>query len=313
MLPRHHLPRRSFGPCWPLLTIALTGVWAASGCQLPFSAGWMDGSTTLSDHDQLLADTNNGQRDGDSRLKTMPIELTFVRYAEDDAELKTKLWNLVDEQFLPGDLRHRLAGNGLRLGLIRGLIPPELSARLTPTAEATGTEPADSPLATDRAVIRRVVQTLAGQSNEIVVTPRVDELVLLERDSRSAAEALSGHTYRAASAIFDVRVTPAADGGTELELLPLIRHGAVERNWIGDDGAFRLEAGQQRTVLDRLIVNLPLPADGTLIISCAGEPSSSIGDAFFRDPRGRHDGCRLLVIRLLARTTDPMFSTMAGS
>ena len=313
MLPRHHLPRRSFGPCWPLLTIALTGVWAASGCQLPFSAGWMDGSTTLSDHDQLLADTNNGQRDGDSRLKTMPIELTFVRYAEDDAELKTTLWNLVDDQFLPGDLRHRLAGNGLRLGLIRGLIPPELSARLTPTAEATGTEPADSPLATDRAVIRRVVQTLAGQSNEIVVTPRVDELVLLERDSRSAAEALSGHTYRAASAIFDVRVTPAADGGTELELLPLIRHGAVERNWIGDDGAFRLEAGQQRTVLDRLIVNLPLPADGTLIISCAGEPSSSIGDAFFRDPRGRHDGCRLLVIRLLARATDPMFTTMAGS
>lgn len=313
MLPRHHLPRRSFGPLWPLLTIALTGVWAASGCQLPFSAGWMDGSTTLSDHDQLLADTNNGQRDGDSRLKTMPIELTFVRYAEDDAELKTTLWNLVDEQFLPGDLRHRLAGNGLRLGLIRGLIPPELSARLTPTAEATGTEPADSPLATDRAVVRRVVQTLAGQSNEIVVTPRVDELVLLERDSRSAAEALSGHTYRAASAIFDVRVTPAADGGTELELLPLIRHGAVERNWIGDDGAFRLEAGQQRTVLDRLIVNLPLPADGTLIISCAGEPSSSIGDAFFRDPRGRHDGCRLLVIRLLARATDPMFTTMAGS
>ena len=313
MLPRHHLPRRSFGPCWPLLTIALTGVWAASGCQLPFSAGWMDGSTTLSDHDQLLADTNNGQRDGDSRLKTMPIELTFVRYAEDDAELKTTLWTLVDDQFLPGDLRHRLAGNGLRLGLIRGLIPPELSARLTPTAEATGTEPADSPLATDRAVIRRVVQTLAGQSNEIVVTPRVDELVLLERDSRSAAEALSGHTYRAASAIFDVRVTPAADGGTELELLPLIRHGAVERNWIGDDGAFRLEAGQQRTVLDRLIVNLPLPADGTLIISCAGEPSSSIGDAFFRDPRGRHDGCRLLVIRLLARATDPMFTTMAGS
>ena len=313
MLPRHHLPRRSFGPRWPLLTIALTGVWAASGCQLPFSAGWLDGSTTLSDHDQLLADTNNRQRDGDSRLKTMPIELTLVRYADDDAELKTTLWNLVDEQFLPGDLRHRLAGNGLRLGLIRGLIPPELSARLTPTAEATGTEPADSPLATDRAVVRRVVQTLAGQSNEIVVTPRVDELVLLERDSRSAAEALSGHTYRAASAIFDVRVTPAADGGTELELLPLIRHGAVERNWIGDDGAFRLEAGQQRTVLDRLVVNLPLPADGTLIIPCAGEPSSSIGDAFFRDPRGRHDGCRLLVIRLLARTTDPMFTTMAGS
>lgn len=310
MLLRHHSSCRSSGPCWSFLTITVAGVVAANGCQLPPAAGWLDVSTVLSD--QTLADTGDGRRDGDSRLKTMPLELTFVRYAEDDAELRTDLWNLVDEQFLPGDLRHRLASNGLRVGLIRGLMPPELSERLTPTADATGTEPTDSPLATDRAVVRRVVQTLAGQSNEIVVTPRVDELVLLERDSRSAAETLSGQTYRAASAIFDVQVTPAADGGTELEVLPLIRHGAVERNWIGDDGAFRLEAGQQRTVLDRLAVNLLLPADGTLIISCAGEPSSAVGDAFFRDPRGRHDGCRLLVIRMLARTTDPMFTTMAG-
>ena len=310
MLPRHHLPCRSSGPRWLLLTIALAGGWAASGCQLPFAAGWLEVSSTFPT--PSLAETTEGRPESDSRLQTLPLELTFVRHAEDDAALGTELWNLVDEQCLPSDLRHRLAGNGLRVGLVRGLLPPELAERLTPTAEATGAEPADSPLAADRAVVRRVVQTLAGQSNEIVATPRVEELVLLERDSRSAAEALSGQTYRAASAIFDVRVTPAADGAAALELLPLIRHGAIERTWIGDDGAFRLEAGQQRTVMDRLAIGLTLPADGTLVISCAGQPSSSLGDAFFRDPRGRHDGCRLLVIRMLARTTDPIFAPAAG-
>lgn len=310
MPSRHHLFCCFLGPSWHLLIGTAAIVWAGGGCQLPFAAGWLEVASTLPT--PSLAEPTEGRTDGDSQLQTMPLELTFVRHAEDDAALGTDLWNLVDEQCLPSDLRHRLAGNGLRVGLVRGLLPSELAERLTPTGAAAGAEAADSPLAADRAVVRRVVQTLAGQSNEIVATPRVDELVLLERDSRSTAETLSGHTYRAASAIFDVRVTPAADGGTELELLPLIRHGAVERNWIGDDGAFRLEAGQQRTVMDRLAISLSLPADGTLIISCVGEPSSSIGDAFFRDPRGRHDGCRLLVIRMLTRTIDPMFAPAAG-
>ena len=310
MPSRHHLHCCFATQTWHLLVAAVAVVWVAGGCQLPIAAGWLEISAAVPA--PPLADTNDAQPEGDSRLQTMPLELTFVRYAEDDAELGTELWNLVDEQCLPNNLRHRLAGNGLRIGLVRGLLPPELAERLTPTPAADGTEPADSPLATDRAVVRRVIQTLPGQSNEIVATPRVEELVLLERDSRSAAEALSGQTYRAASAIFDARVTPTADGAVELELLPLIRHGAVERNWIGDDGAFRLEAGQQRTVMDRLAISLPLPADGVVIISCAGQPSASIGDAFFRDPRGRHEGCRLLVIRMLARTTDPMFSPAAG-
>lgn len=280
---------------------------AAAGCQLPVATSWLN--LPAASDPLAVAETPGDRPAIDGQLQTTPLELTFVRYAADDPELGDSLWDLVDEQCLPNDLRHRLAGNGLRVGLIRGLLPTALAERLTPSADAAAPEAADSPLAADRAVIRRVVQTLAGRSNEIVATPRVEELVLLERDSRSAAAALSGQTYRAASAIFDVRVTAAADGAAELDLRPLIRHGPVERTWIGDDGAFRLEAGQQRTVLDRLEIGLRLPADGTLIISCAGEPSSTVGDAFFRDPRGRHDGCRLLAIRLLARTTDPMFAT----
>jgi hypothetical protein len=306
-MPLRHLCCRFSGPTWPLcVVVSLTMVCLASGCQLPFAAGWLDVSSALPA--PSLADTNNGRTDLDGRLETLPLELTFVRYDEDDTELGTDIWNLIDEQSLPDGLRHRLAGNGLRVGLIRGLLPPALAERLAPAAAGSGAEPADSPLATDRAVVRRVVQALAGQANEIVATPRVAELVLLERDSRTDAESLSGQTYRAASAIFDVRVTAAADGGADIELLPLIRHGAVERTWIGDDGAFRLEAGQQRTVLDRLELSLRLPADGTLIITAAGQPSSTVGDAFFRDPRGRHAGRRLLAIRLLARTTDPMFT-----
>ena len=285
----------------PVLLLALT----LAGCRLPL----LDGLLTSSADDSpevLLGGLGDGSAAA-GKLETLPLECTFIRHAEEDADLGDTLWNLVDEQCLPTDLRYRLNSNGLRAGMIRGSLPPALAARFRPTADAAATTDG-SLLEADQAVVRRVVQALAGRSTEIVATPRVPELVLLERDTRSSAEQLSGQTYADASAIFDVRITPAADGGIGLSLTPLIKHGPIERSWIGDDGAFRLEAGQRKTLMDRLVLELRLPADGILILASAGPPSSSLGDAFFRDPRGRHEGRRLLAVRMLARTTDPMFT-----
>jgi len=59
--------------------------------------------------------------------------------------------------------------------------------------------------------------------------------------------------------------------------------------------------------MNKLEFKLRLPADGTLILSSVGPPSSGLGDAFFRDPQGRHEGRRLLAIRSMTRTVDPIF------
>jgi hypothetical protein len=288
----------------PLRQLAVLLPFLAAGCQLPMLDGFVTNQADQSSEALLGAAADGSAAAG--RLETLPLEFTFIRHAEDDAELGDELWSVVDEQCLPTDLRYRLASNGLRVGIIRGMLPPQVAARFSPTAELSGV-PETSLLEADRSVVRRVVQALPARSNELVATPRVPELVLLERDTRSTVDQLSGQTYTDASAIFDVRISPAADGGVSLSLTPLIKHGPVERNWIGDDGAFRLEAGQRKTVMDQLVVQLPIPADSTLLLSCAGPPASSLGDAFFRDPRGRHEGCRLLAVRLQARTTDPMF------
>ena len=278
----------------------------ASGCQTPFVNSFL---TAVSTED--LEEQFSGVSDlsvSSSHLETIPLEFTFLRYAEEDIELGDELWNVIDEQCLPTSLRHRLNGNGIRAGVIRGDIPAALAKRFASTFDTALGEADDSPLAADRTVVKRVIQTLPGRTNEIVSTPRLEELILLEHDSRSTVDTLSGQTYRDASAIFDVRATPSADGGIEIELIPLIRHGPIERNWTGDDGAFRLEAGQRKTVMNKLELTLPLPADGTLVLSSVGPPSSGLGDAFFRDPQGRHEGRRLLAIRSMTRTVDPMFS-----
>lgn len=275
------------------------------GCQLPMIDGILTNSSDEV-NEALLGATADGSAAA-GRLETLPLEFTFIRHAEDDTELCSDLWSVVDEQCLPTDLRYRLSSNGLRVGIIRGMLPPQLLARFSPTIGPTGAGDTGL-LEADRSVIRRVIQALPASSNELVSTPRVPELIVLERGSRSTVDQLSGQTYSDASAVFNVQISPAADGGIRLCLTPLIKHGPVERNWIGNDGAFRLEAGQRKTVMDRLVIDLPLPADGTLLLSCAGPPASSLGDAFFRDPRGRHEGCRLLAVQLQARTTDPMFT-----
>ena len=300
-----HFPRVLAIVLLPLKRLAILLPLLATGCQLPMLDGLLDNTQDGANEALLGAAADSSAAAG--RLKTLPLEFTFIRHAEDDAELGSELWNVVDEQCLSTDLRYRLSSNGLRVGIVRGILPPQLLDRFSPTAEPTGAAET-SLLEADRSVVRRVIQALPASSNELVANSRVPELVLLERDSRSTVDQLSGQTYSDASAVFDVQISPAADGGVYLSLTPLIKHGPVERNWIGDDGAFRLEAGQRKTVMDRLVVELPLPADGILLLSCIGPPASSLGDAFFRDPRGRHEGRRLLAVRLQARTTDPMFA-----
>ena len=58
------------------------------------------------------------------------LELFFVRCPFGDPDVNTKLWQEIDEQHLPADLRERLARNGFRAGVVSGQIPVELSKLL---------------------------------------------------------------------------------------------------------------------------------------------------------------------------------------
>ena len=51
-----------------------------------------------------------------------------------------------------------------------------------------------------------------------------------------------------------------------------------------------------------------------LLIGCAGEPSTTVGDGLLRDHGGGGDRgtMRLLVIRPLARSVDPVFASAAA-
>jgi len=238
--------------------------------------------------------------------QTIPLELVFVRHEDHDPVLRDELWNLVDEQIYDESLRRRLHANGLRVGVVTAQLPPHLAERFLPAAVDSG-ETLPAALPDNPALMRHTLRLLPGRSSDVMSATGLPELVLLEQSDDS----LRGTTYHDASALFSLRCWPAADGRDRLQLSPTIKHGPVERSWVGEEGMFRLEAGQRRDPLEGLEFETTIPVGSMIVVGCVGEPASTAGDAFFRDRAGSRSGQRLLAIRPMpqAQSSDPMFAT----
>lgn len=271
--------------CWGLASF--------SGCASLVTGGWQS--------DEPLPLSEPEPR---SEVKTIPLETRWVRHPSDDPLLVEELWSAVDEQALPRDLRERLAANGLRAGLVPWPLPPELAERCAYVEEVreTAEQPAaDDPLVPD--VARQVLRLLPGRHSEVVATPATTEMVVLVRDQ----DRVCGTTYQHATAVFELTATAAADGKTAVSLVPVIKHGDRRREWIGEEGVFRLEAGQCREHLERLEIDLELADNAILVVTAAGPRSSTVGDAFFRGRNLPRTPQQTLIVRPLARSTDPVF------
>lgn len=285
-----------------VLSTALICCAVTCGCRFTLLA---DAPLLLKDVD-LAAEENAASRHA---LKTVPIELIFVRFNSQADPFHEEFWGLVDEQVLSDGLRHQLNANGLRAGVVSAQLPAHLAQRLVPQATAVkqpsvGDDALPESLFERPAVVRRIVQLLPGRASEVIVAGSVAELVLLEQDGSD----VRGGTYHEASAIFSLQAWPAADGRMRLQLSPTIKHGPAERSWIGEDGIFRLQSGQRKSALERLRFEATVPTDSMVVVGCTGEAASTVGDAFFRD-RGEQQGdLRLLVIRPLGRSVDPLFA-----
>lgn len=283
-----------------LLAAVMVGLLAAGGCAI---MGRLEGSS------EDLPESR-------SKLSTLPaartvsLEVRSVRHAVDDPLLAEELWAEVDEQALPRDVRERLAANGLRAGIITWPLPPSLAERFAvEQAMPAGAEstPSRDLLLPD--VSRQTLKLLPARESEIVATPSTAELVVLER----AQGRIHGTTYRNATALLELTAEAAADGKTAIQLVPVITHGEERREWIGEEGVFRLEAGQQRKRLESLQFAVDLGDDAMLVMTAVGDPSSSVGDAFFRGREQPRLPQKTLAIRPLSRSSDPLFAATAAA
>jgi len=233
--------------------------------------------------------------------RTIPVEIIFVRFDEHDATLRDEAWNAIDEQACDEALRRRLAANGLRVGVVTGDLPPQIAERILPDRSAAG--PGEA-AAAEQPFSRRLLRLLPGRRSEIIAASGIEELVLLETGDGQ----VRGGTYRDATGLFSLQVRPAADGRVRIDLVPEIKHGPLERSWVGEDGMFRMETSQRRHRREDLALGLELRAGGLLVVGCAGDKGAALGDALLRDRGGHRATMRMLVIRPLGRTVDPLFA-----
>ncbi len=236
------------------------------------------------------------------------LELFFVRVPPGDREEAGLVWQDVDEQHVPAEVRRKLAENGFRVGLVAGPMPAplarlmELTDAPPPNAEVGATRVEN--LAEDPRVVRRHLQLRMGRRGEILTSGIYAELPVL----RCQGGQVSGQTYAKAQGLLGVKAYPEPDGRVRLELVPEVHYGDPVMRTVGDNGMYRLESGRQRCVLDDLTVAARLSPGYLLVLgSLPGRPGS-LGRQFFSEDDGGRVQEKLLLVRLAQTQHDDLFA-----
>ena len=228
--------------------------------------------------------------------ESVTLEIFFARGVLGDPTINGALWNEIDEQRLPADLRRKLAENGFRAGIVGGHVPADLARLLTLTDKpvAKTDQPAAVNLEAEPNVTLRLLQARAGKRNEVLCSGNYDQLPLLQRDG----EAVRGETFHQADGRLALKIYPDGSNCVQLELVPELHHGEQQPRWVGADGILRLDAGKPREVFDELRMQIPLAPGEMLVMTSLPDRSGSLGHYFFTQPTIERTSQKLLVIRI---------------
>ncbi len=224
------------------------------------------------------------------------IEVFFVRCPPGDVRLNRELWEEVDEQPFPAEVRQRWVANGFRAGLVYGHIPVVLSQLLElagkpPQEGVVGTEV--GALEPEPTVMRRHLQARPGRRNEIVASSVYHSLPVLIAEQGD----VRGRTYRQAQGMLALKAFPEPDGRVRLSLIPELHYEQARQRWVGRQGMLHMEASRPRHTFDEMGLSAQLMPGDMLVLTSLPDRPGSLGHHFFTASEGE-PGQKLLVVRL---------------
>jgi hypothetical protein len=232
------------------------------------------------------------------------VEFALLDLADVQVGLTSDLWQEADEQQVSTELRHKMAQNGLRCGVLGSQLPSWITDRLSDRGQLLQLDESERTVVVSDLLTQRRIQCRANQHRSVPVGLKCKELVL-GGDGPGAEESSK---YADAQCHLGITAIPKGDGRVELELVPEIHHGPPRQRWVGGDGLFRLDASRDSVRYDHLKVSAALVPGQTLILQTR-PGANGVGNAFAGKTSGSAPRAGKLVLVRLAQTQfDDLFA-----
>ena len=223
--------------------------------------------------------------------KFCKLDSAIVARPVGDALVESSVWGVADEQAIPLDLRQAFEANGLRIGLVTGELPADVTEAFRskpPQVEAQWVH----------------IALPDGEHTPIVLGEPVESVSLLLNQGGKVA----GRNYDDALARLIVTPRQAGAHDVELRIVPQIQHGDKRRTIGALEGAgdfapkdFAIKDGQQEDLLRELAATVVLRPGQTLAVGCRSAQARSLGTFLFLAPEPKTD--RMLQSILLIQAT----------
>ncbi|MHC4404629.1 MAG: hypothetical protein ACYTG0_33670 [Planctomycetota bacterium] len=239
------------------------------------------------------------------------LDIFIVRVPFGDPEVNGSMWDEVDEQHFPTDLRRQLAQRGFRVGLVGGHVPAkiaqllELVNRPVPSGQSQEIDVED--LGTAPTVVPRHLQLRADKRCEVVTSGDYDEVPVF---TSCGSGGLGAKSYRQAQCVMALKSFPEPDGRVRLELVPELHHGQRQTQFVGGGAVgFRVDRARPRLAFDDVAVSATLKPGDMLLVSSLPSRRGRLGHHFFTHEQAGSQQQKLLLIRLSQTQHDGLFSS----
>lgn len=214
-------------------------------------------------------------------------------------------WAAADETILDFEQRRLLDANGIRVGVIRGEMPKQLTQAIELSKQRQKSDIVEQlGLGADAEVHSLTWVCRSGVRKELVVRREMNKPLSVFTMLNGS---LAGYQFAKAMSVLGMTVYPQNDGKSLIELVPEIQHGEPKNSFVAGEFGMRQETKRDSKVWKQFKIRTALNGGELLMIS-ATTPAKALGHAFFTTETSRQTEEQLVVlIRLTTNQQDPLF------
>ncbi len=275
------------------ITLLLIAIGAVAGCQSIGDPGDLSSESLL--------------RAARSSSDAVTLDIYWARTRLDDREFADSLWQSVQEDRIPVEVRLALANEGLRAGVVGGTPSEEIVRLLNPDgADAQlAADDAPAPLsATPAKVTRRLRQLRPGSRLEIQASELPRTMALF----RCTPDGLVGDTYADAQGIYAVQLVGQQDRQAVLEFLPELHHGEPRMKITPGPGMVVQQLGRDVETYEALRTKVSLAPGEMLVVTSLPDAQHQLGGLFHHSSSDSSAEQKYLLVRLSRAPETPLLT-----